>query len=187
MSDTATSVLATEKKAITWGIVLSVLMIVAGILAMTVPPAAGVTVTLVVGWLLVFSGAAHFGYAFHRRKAGKIVWEGLLGILYALAGVYLLLNPVMGLESLTLALAIYLIMEAVLEFVLSFQLRPLPGWGWILTDGIITLLLAIMIWTTWPVSSLWAIGILVGISIMFSGIARLMICVAARRLVSAVG
>jgi uncharacterized membrane protein HdeD (DUF308 family) len=186
MADTfsmaAGSTTTTRKKAIGWAIALSVLMIVAGVLAMVVPPAAGITVTLFVGWLLVFSGITHFVYAFHRRRVGKIVWEVLIGILYTLAGIYLVLNPVMGLTSLTLALSIYLIMEAVLEFGLSFQLRPLPGWGWILMDGIVTLVLAIMIWSSWPASSLWAIGLLVGISMMFSGIARLMNCMATRSL-----
>ena len=186
MADTSSipagSTTTTRKKAIGWAIALSVLMIVAGLLAMIVPPAAGITVTLFVGWLLMFSGVAHFVYAFHRRRVGKIVWEVLIGILYTLAGIYLVLNPVMGLTSLTLALSIYLIMEAVLEFVLSFQLRPLPGWGWILMDGIVTLVLAIMIWSSWPASSLWAIGLLVGISMMFSGIARLMNCMATRSL-----
>jgi len=71
-----------------------------------------------------------------------------------------------------------------LEFILSFRLRPLPGSGWLLFDGIITLILAIMIWKTWPSSSEWVIGTLVGISMLFSGISRLMLSLAARRLVS---
>jgi len=94
------------------------------------------------------------------------------------------MNPLVGLASLTLALAVYLFVEGVLEFILSFRLRPLPGSGWLLFDGIITLILAIMIWKTWPSSSEWVIGTLVGISMLFSGISRLMLSLAARRLVS---
>jgi len=94
------------------------------------------------------------------------------------------MNPLVGLASLTLALAVYLSVEGVLEFILSFRLRPLPGSGWLLFDGIITLILAIMIWKTWPSSSEWVIGTLVGISMLFSGISRLMLSLAARRLVS---
>ena len=175
------------RRQVGWSIALSVLMIIAGTLAIIVPSVAGMTVTLVVGWLLVFSGAVHFVYAYYQHAVGKVVWEVLIGILYVLAGIYLVLNLVRGLESLTLALAIYLIMEATLEFVLSFQLRPLPGWGWILTDGIITLLLAIMIWTACPLGSPWVIGTLVGISMIFSGVARLMISLAARNLVKEAG
>ena len=99
-------------------------------------------------------------------------------------GAYLLLRPVAGLASLTLALAIYLFAEGVLELILSFRLRPMPGSRWLLFDGIITLILAVMIWRTWPSSTEWVIGTLVGISMLFSGISRLMLCLAARSLVA---
>lgn len=99
-------------------------------------------------------------------------------------GFYLLARPVAGLESLTLALVFYLVLEGVLEFVLSFQLRPLPGRGWLLFDGIVTLVLAAVIGSAWPISSVWAIGTLVGVSMFFSGITRLMLSVAARRIVA---
>lgn len=172
------------KKSVGWSIGLSVLMILAGILAVAVPQAAGIAVNILVAWLLVFSGGAHLVFAWHTRGAGGIIWELLLGILYILVGGYLLFNPVAGLASLTLALAIYLFAEAVLEFILSFRLRPMPGSGWLLFDGIITLILAIMIWRTWPSSAEWAIGILVGVSMLFSGISRLMISMAARRVLA---
>jgi uncharacterized membrane protein HdeD (DUF308 family) len=113
-----------------------------------------------------------------------MIWELLLGLLYAGVGVYLLLHPVAGLASLTLLLAIYLFAEGVLEFILSFALRPLPGSSWLLFDGIITLILGAMIWRTWPNSTEWVIGTLVGISMFFSGITRLMISMAARRVVA---
>ena len=112
-------------------------------------------------------------------RPGAVVWEMLLGILYGGIGFYLLAQPGAGLASLTLALAFYLVFEGVLEFVLSFQLRPLPGSGWLLFDGIVTLVLAAMIGSAWPISSVWAIGTLVGVSMFFSGITRLMLSVAA--------
>ena len=120
----------------------------------------------------------------HARRWRGSVGNTLVGILYIVIAAYVLINPVAGLASLTLALAVYLLFEAVLELVLSFRLRPLPGSGWLLLDGIVTLILAILIWRSWPSSSAWAIGTLVGISMLFSGIARLMLSVAARRLVS---
>jgi uncharacterized membrane protein HdeD (DUF308 family) len=92
----------------------------------------------------------------------------------------------LGLTSLTLALAIYLIAEAVLEFILAVRLRPMPGSGWLFLDGIITLVLAIMIWRMWPSSALWAIGLLVGISMLFSGVSRLMLSIAARHMINKV-
>lgn len=179
-----TSIGTIAKKSVGWSIGLSVLMIVAGFLAIVVPLAAGVAVNLLVAWLLIFSGAAHLVFAFHTRSAGGVLWELLLGILYILIGGYLLLHPVAGLVSLTLALAFYLFAEGILELVLSWRLRVMPGSGWLIFDGIITLILAVLLWRTWPSSSEWAIGTLVGISMLFSGTSRLMLCLAARRVVT---
>lgn len=170
------------KQAAGWSIALSVLIIMAGILAIIVPPVSGIAVTILVGWLLLFCGAAHVAYAWHARSGGGILWGILLAILYIVAGGYLLLHPMAGLASLTFVLAVYLLLESILEFILSFLLRPLPGSGWLLVDGIITLILAIIIWRTWPASTTWVIGTLVGISMIFSGVARLMLSLAARRL-----
>jgi len=172
------------KKAVNWSIGLSVLMIVAGVLAIASPLAAGVAVNVLVAWLLVFSGCAHLVFAWYTRSTGGFLWELLLGVVYIFIGVYLLIHPLAGLASLTIALAIYLLLEATLEFVLGFTLRPLPGSGWLLFDGIITLILAVMIWRTWPSNTAWVIGTLVGISMLFSGTSRLMISMAARNVTS---
>ena len=173
---------ADVRTAATWSIVLSVLMIAAGILAICVPLIAGVAVTAIVGWLLIFSGLLHLAFAWRAGRAGGVLWELLLGIVYGAIGLYLLVSPVAGLASLTLAIALYLLLEGVLELVLSFQLRPAPGAGWLLVDGIVTLVLAVMIWSTWPSSAVWVVGTLVGISMFFSGITRLMLSVAVRRI-----
>jgi uncharacterized membrane protein HdeD (DUF308 family) len=172
------------KKAVNWSIGLSVLMIVAGVLAIASPLAAGVAVNVLVAWLLVFSGCAHLVFAWYTRSTGGFLWELLLGVVYIFIGVYLLIHPLAGLASLTIALAIYLLLEATLEFVLGFTLRPLPGSGWLLFDGIITLILAVMIWRTWPSNTAWVIGTLVGISMLFSGTSRLMVSMAARSVTS---
>jgi uncharacterized membrane protein HdeD (DUF308 family) len=89
-----------------------------------------------------------------------------------------------GLASLTLLVAFYLVVEGMLEFVLSFRLRPAPGAGWLLFDGVITLVLAVMIGSTWPSSAAWVLGTLVGVSMFFSGITRLMLTLTARRVVT---
>lgn len=175
-----TSVATFVKKSVGWSIALSVLMIAAGIVAICSPFAAGIAVNVLVAWLLVFSGAVHLVFAWYRPSTGGLIWELLVGVLYIFIGAYLLTRPVAGLESLTLVLAIYLLLEAILEFVLGFTLRPLPGSGWLLVDGAITLILAAMIWRAWPYSSAWAIGLLVGISMLFSGTSRLMLSLSAK-------
>ena len=183
MNTTSMGLPALVRKSIVWSITLSVLMIVAGVLAIIIPPVAGIAVTILVGWLLVLSGLMHFVYAWHTRGTGAIIWEILVGIAYAFVGGYVLSHPLLGMASLTLALAIYLFAEAVLEFVLGFQLRPRRGSGWLFVDSIITLILAVMIWRTWPFSTAWVLGTLVGVSMLFSGISRLMFSLAARKLV----
>jgi uncharacterized membrane protein HdeD (DUF308 family) len=176
----ATSPVTFAKEAVGWSIVLSVLMIIAGILAIAVPQAASIAVELFVGWLLVLSGCIHLVFAWYTRGAGGFFWELLLGILYIAIGVYLFMHPGVGLTALTIALAIYLLVEAVLEFILSFALRPLPGSGWLLFDGVLTLILAVLIWRAWPSSKEWVLGLLVGVSMLFSGVSRLAISLSAR-------
>jgi uncharacterized membrane protein HdeD (DUF308 family) len=180
----ATSLRTIAKESVGWSIGLSVLLILAGFLAIGVPQVAGITVSILVAWLLVFCGAAHLVFGWHLRTTGGILWELLVGVLYMGIGGYLLFRPVAGLVSLTLALAIYLFAEGFLELIMSFQIRPVRGSGWLLFDGIITLILGVMIWRAWPSSTEWAIGTLVGISMLFSGISRLMISLAARRVIA---
>ncbi|HTT18596.1 MAG TPA: DUF308 domain-containing protein [Candidatus Sulfotelmatobacter sp.] len=182
MSVASTSVVPIVKSYSGWSIALSVLMILAGTAAIILPPVAGIVTALFFGWLLIFGGGAHLLYGWHTRSRGGLVWELILGAVYIAAGIYLLLHPVVGLASLTLALGIYLGVESILEFVLSYQFRLGPGWGWLLIDGIITMFLAALIFWTWPWNIPWVIGTLVGISMLFSGVARLVISLAARRL-----
>ncbi len=182
MSTTSLGTIA--KQSVGWSIGLSVLMIIAGILAIVIPPAAGIAVVIIVAWLLIFSGVAHLVFAWHTRTRGGFVWELLLGLLYFLVGVYTLVHPIAGLASLTLVLAVYLFAEGVLEFILSFRLRPIPGSTWLLFDGIVTFILAILIWRTWPSNAEWVIGTLLGISMLFSGVSRLVLSLAARRVLT---
>jgi len=156
-------------------------MLVAGPLAISVPLVAGVAVAALVAWLLIVSGLFHFAFAWSSPAAGAFIWEFLLGLAYFTIGVYILAHPLAGLASLTLAAAIYLFVEGVLEFTLWFQLRTTPGKAWLLLDGIVTLILAAMIWRTWPSSAAWVVGTLVGVSMFFSGISRFVLSLAVRR------
>jgi uncharacterized membrane protein HdeD (DUF308 family) len=170
------------RRATTWSLVLSVLMMVAGVLAIGLPMIAGIAVTGIVGWLLILSGVLHLALALTGGGATAVVWETLLGAVYGAIGFYLLLNPVAGLESLTLAIAIYLFVEAIFEFALAFQFRYANGAGWLLARGIIVLALAVMIGGTWPSSAAWVVGTLVGVNMLFSGLARFMLARTIRRL-----
>lgn len=182
----STSIMAMEKRSTDWSMVLSILIILAGILAIVVPPAAGITATILIGWLLTFCGVVHLMLGWHLRKAGGLMWGILLGAAYLFMGIFMLFHPVAGLEALTLALGGYLFAEAILEFVLAWKLRPLGGSGWLVFDGVVTLIFSIVIWTTWPSSSAWVIGTLLGFSMIFSGASRLGVLSASRRVLSKV-
>ena len=158
-----------------WEITLDVLLIIAGGFAIALPLIAGIGFEIMVGWLFLFGGVAHMAYAFRsRRESGGFPWKVLVGLLYVLSGVYLLLFPLSGVAALTLALAVLLLVEGTIETILFFQIRPTPGAGWMLFDGIITLILGFTLLATWPATSLFALGTLVGISLVSSGVSRLM-------------
>jgi len=165
-----------------WSMALSVLMIIAGILAIVSPFVAGIAITRLVGWLLLFSGVLHFVYAFRGGTVAAVIWEILVGIVYLVIGGFILLNTAAGLATLTFAIALYLFVEAILEFAESYMLRFESGSGWLVFDGVIKLLLAFIIWGSWPSSKLWTIGTLVGVSMFFSGISRLIMSSGVRRI-----
>jgi len=179
-----TTVLRKVRESATWSIVFSVLMMIGGLLAMVIPSVAGLTVTVMIGWLLVVAGVLHLGFAWRGDRAATIIGEIVLAVLYAAIGVYLLARPVPGLASLTLLITIYLVVKGLVEGAIAFKLRPLPGSGWLLFDGILTLVIAAMIGAAWPASSTWAVGVLVGVALFSSGLARLMVAVAIRRMLS---
>lgn len=151
----------------------SVLMVTVGLLAIALPLLAGIGVSIFVSWLIFFTGFAHLVYAFAARDAGGLLWRLLLGIVYVAGGIYLGLHASLGLVSLTLILAIILYAEGFMQILAYFSLRALPGARWILFDGIVTFLLGAMIGLSWPSGSAWAIGTLVGINFLLSGLTRL--------------
>ncbi len=176
---------AVLKRATGWSIVLGILMIIAGFVAMVEPGVSGLFITIVVGWSAIFNGIVQILFGFRTHGGWHVALEVLLGVIYIIAGVYLLMHPVGGLLALTLILASFLLVYGIFALVLAFQIRPRGGWGWVLFDGIITLLLGIMIWVHWPLNADWVVGTLFGISIFMSGITRLMMSLALRRVASA--
>jgi len=168
------------KRPIGWSIALSVLMIIVGAVAIIIPVAAGVSATALMGWLFIFSGIAHLMFGRHARGAGGFLWELLLSLVYGAAGIFLLLHPTAGLAVLTVGLATYLGAEAGVEFVQCWHLRQVQGVRWIFFDSILTLAIAILIWMAWPAGNSLVIGALIGISMIFSGISRLMLVLAAQ-------
>lgn len=170
------------RKASGWMMAMAVVFIILGIMAIAEPMVAGLAVALLVGWLLIFGGVAHAIAAFAGGGAGRVVWQLLLAIVYVIGGLYFITHPLLGLGSLTLFLAAILVMEAIVEIAMYFQTRALGGSRWQLVNAMVTLLLGALIWIQWPSSAVWAIGLLVGVNLLMTGISRFMIASVARRL-----
>ncbi len=165
---------------------LAAVMIVLGFLAILLPFATGIGIAIMVGWIIAFGGFAYLAYAFAAQGAGAFLWRTLIGVAYVLGGVYLAFHPGLALASLTLVVAAIFFAEGVLDIVVFFQFRSLPGSGWLLFDGVITLILAYLIWRPWPVSATWTIGTLVGINLIVSGFTRLMYSTGVRKTMKAI-
>jgi uncharacterized membrane protein HdeD (DUF308 family) len=169
------------RQASTLSIVWGVLLIVFGMLAVGSPFLAAVAVNVVIAWLIVLAGAVHLTLAFSAHSAGSVIWKLLVGVAYLLFGGYVILHPVLAVASLTLILASLFLIEGVLDIVLFSKMRSVRGSNWVLIDGVITVLLGLMIYAQWPSSSVWAIGTLVGVSMIISGITRVMMSLAVRK------
>jgi uncharacterized membrane protein HdeD (DUF308 family) len=163
----------TAKRSTFWSMFLGALLLIAGLIAIALPPIAGIAASIFFGWLLLFAGVAHLVYAWSQRGAGAVLWQVLIGVVYVIAALYMLLLPVAGLVTLTLVLAIYIVVSGIFELVVFTRLRRLRGSAWFLVDGLVSLVLAGLIFFRWPWSSLWFLGTLVGISLLLSGIARI--------------
>jgi uncharacterized membrane protein HdeD (DUF308 family) len=169
------------RQASTWSILCGALLVVLGVLAVGSPELAAVAVSTIIAWLIILAGAVHVSLAFYAHRASSVLWKLLVGLAYVFFGVYLITHPALGVASLTLVLASLFLVEGVFDIALFFGMRSVGGSSWILVDGIVTLLLGLMIYMQWPSSSNWAIGTLVGASLIVSGVTRLMLSLAVRK------
>lgn len=172
----------TAHKGGTWFKAVAVVFIILGIMAIVEPAVAGLAVTILVGWLLIFGGLAHFIAAFGIGGKWRVFWQLALGTIYIIGGAYFLTHTLLALGTLTLFLAGIILAEAVLALIAYFSMRSAGGAGWLLVNALFALVLAGLIWTNWPSSSVWAIGTLVGVNLLMTGISRLMLGSAGRRL-----
>lgn len=160
------------------GIVLMVL----GVAAILLPPLATLTVTLLFGWLFLLSGIIGLITSFWMRQAPGFWWSLVSAVLGIVVGVWLLASPVAGAVSLTLVLIVFFIIEGIASIMFALDhKRELSGqWGWMLASGIVDLILAVMILAGLPSTAAWAIGLLVGINLVFGGTALTAMALRAR-------
>ncbi len=170
-----TDISTDTKKRVNGSLLVGALLIVLGIAAIALPAFSTIVVESWIALILISAGAAKLFYAFQTRNQGGFLWKLLLSVLYIATGVMLFFYPLTGVLTLTLLLGSFLLTEGVFELILAFRLRPQQNWTWVLGDSIITLLLGGMIWFQWPFDAPWLIGTLVGASVLFTGISRVML------------
>lgn len=149
----------------TFGIILIIL----GILCMLTPGLTGLSVVVMVGFLVLIGGAVRIFWAFRAGSLGRGVLSFVIGALTLIAGLMLVTDPLLASGFLTIMLAVYLILDGIAEISAGNQRRPQPGSGWLIFGGILSILLGVMIWRQYPLSGAFAIGILLGIKLFLVG------------------
>jgi len=157
------------------GTTMGIAILVMGVLAIVAPFIAGTAVVVVVAVALIAAGIANLLFAFRAESLGRGLLTGLFGGVAVLAGVGMLLRPGLGLASLTLLLIAYFLLDGLFGIVAAIRLKPTAGWGWGLVGGLVSVLLAVLIGRQWPVSGLWAVGVLVGVGLIFRGLSLIML------------
>jgi uncharacterized membrane protein HdeD (DUF308 family) len=163
-------------------LVEGIVLVVLGLLAIVIPPLATLAVTILIGWLFLISGVVGLVTTFWAKGAPGFWWSLVSAIIAIIAGVILLASPVGGLVSLTLVLIVFFIIEGVASIMYGVDHRKEASSraGWIIVSGVIDLILAAIIFSDLPGSAAWAIGLLVGINMVFGGTSLIAMALAAR-------
>jgi len=156
------------------GLGMGIVAIVLGVAGILLPSISTFVVETWLALILVSVGISNTFYAIKHRPEGY-TWQIILGLLYVATSIALFVYPLSSVLTLTLLLGSFLLTEGVFELVLAFKLRPSKNWGWALSNGIVTLILGLLVWFEWPQDAPWAIGTLVGISVLSTGISRVML------------
>jgi uncharacterized membrane protein HdeD (DUF308 family) len=160
-----------------------ILLVILGLAAMIVPPLASLAVTIFLGWMFLISGIAGLVLTFWARKMPGFWWSLISAALAVVAGIILLAQPVQGTLTLTVVVGAYFLAEGVatIMYALEHRRELSERWAWLLVAGIMDLLIAAVIIAGLPGSALWAVGLLVGINLLFGGATLIGMALAARK------
>ena len=150
--------------------IAGVIIALLGVLGILFPFVTGVSISLLLGATLVVGSLVHVAHAFRARGWKGFAGQTVLAIVYAFAGLSLLVNPVLGLVTLTLLLIAYLLVSGAVEAAVGLQIRGSPGWGWTVASGALSVILGVLLWLGFPATAAWALGLLFGISLVSTGI-----------------
>jgi uncharacterized membrane protein HdeD (DUF308 family) len=152
-------------------------LLLAGIAGIALPQFMSMAVSFFAGWLMIVAGCIAFYITWHGFRDRWIVW--LKPFVLVVVGLLILLHPIAGTAALGLILAVYFLLDGFAGAGSAWEFRPRRGWGWLMFNGILSLLLAAIFIAGWPFSSTWLIGLFIGISLFFDGLSLLMLGLAA--------
>ena len=158
-----------SRRGVVWGIIT----IICGALSIGAPLVSGLAVAIMAGAFLLMAGFSMSVFAFQAPSLGRGVLRFLFGALTVIVGIAALSQPGLALAELTLLLGLYFLADGVVSMIVAFNVKPEPGWGWMTFNGAVTIALGWMILRGWPVSGVWAVGILVGVRLLFAGMTML--------------
>lgn len=158
-----------------WLMTLGVIMLILGSVAIIFPAVTAESFELVLGILLIIGGAGRIVSMFRSRGWGDFLMKLLVSAIYLAAGILLVLFPLGGTLTLTLLLGIFFVAMGLSNVLVALMEREMKGWVWMLFNGIVSFVLGALIWAEWPASAAWAIGLLVGIWLIFDGWAMIML------------
>jgi uncharacterized membrane protein HdeD (DUF308 family) len=162
-----------ERGSNTWFVLGAIVMVIAGVLAVSVPLVTTTAVSIFLAWLLIAAGIGHLIAAFRFESFASFVWELLVATAAIFTGAFMRTHPAMAPVTLTFVLAILFLASGISEFALFFRVRSAPHSGWILLNAAVDIIIGLVVLRNWPANSVWLLGVLVGVSLLVAGISRL--------------
>jgi uncharacterized membrane protein HdeD (DUF308 family) len=144
-------------------------LVILGIAAIAFPFLSTIAAKIAIGWIFLVAGVVEVIHAFYVKRWAGFFWNLLIGLLYIVAGAWLAFFPLTGVLTLTIVIAALFIAEGIMEFIMGLRMRPHDGWGWVVFSGLVAVAAGLLIALSLPASAVWALGLLAGINLLFSG------------------
>jgi uncharacterized membrane protein HdeD (DUF308 family) len=164
-----------------WFIALGIIFIIGGIVAIAAPMISSVVVAAIVGLSIAIVGVMQIIQAWQMRSWGGFAWQLIIGIVLLVGGLDIWQEPLSGVITLTLFVAVMFIVKGVFQVMLGFRMRPDAGYGWVIAAGVVAIVVGVLILARWPFSAAYLLGTLAGISLIMTGWSYVMVALVARR------